>query len=229
MNLLLKFPAMLLAIIAMLNVAVAWGGMGHGSGMGYGHHHDEYESWSSDEESPSGNDWSSHGVAGMHDWSSDGDGGMHHHYCRDPDDFFNRDTYWTNLTTCDPEFACQYGGDRGHNHRSVAKTFVCRTTFHPITGEPFERVRCIPTDRAWETDVCGCCGGECPDLTNNTASCLDQVSVDEEDNVVQFALGTSDLTSSSSQLSSDGSSPIANTLRQFYVALGLGATMLVFA
>jgi hypothetical protein len=42
--------------------------------------------------------------------------------------------------------------------------FVCRTLFHPVDGEIRERSLCIPSDRAWVTDTCGCCEDEsgCP-------------------------------------------------------------------
>ncbi|KAG7365751.1 hypothetical protein IV203_028421 [Nitzschia inconspicua] len=132
-------------------------------------------------------------------------------------------------------FACQLGSvgdDDDHGHNNKVGTFVCRTTFHPITGEPFERVRCIPIDRAWETDVCGYCGGNCPNVTDSKASCLNRVSAKEEDNVIQFALGTSHRTSSSSlQLSSGGSSPMENGsgILSVVVTVGLGAIVLMLA
>jgi hypothetical protein len=34
--------------------------------------------------------------------------------------------------------------------------------FHPIDGQIEERSLCIPSDRAWVTDMCGCCDSECP-------------------------------------------------------------------
>ncbi|KAG7351652.1 hypothetical protein IV203_007700 [Nitzschia inconspicua] len=227
MNTLLKFSALLLTIIAMLKLDIAQGNIDSSSSSSSRSLDDASpDIWSSDEESPSIDDHSSD----SHDWSSDDVGGVH---CRDPDDFFNRDTYWTNLTSCGPEFACRLGADDDDDRRYNNKvgTFICRTTFHPITGEPFERVRCIPIDRAWETDVCGCCGGNCPNVTDSKASCLDKVSAKEEDNVIQFALGTSDRTSSSSsfQLSSDGSSSMENGILSVVVTFGLGAIVLMLA
>ena len=41
--------------------------------------------------------------------------------------------------------------------------FVCRELFHPIDGEIAERSLCIPADRAWMTDTCGCCESGCPE------------------------------------------------------------------
>lgn len=35
--------------------------------------------------------------------------------------------------------------------------FVCRSFFNPLDGEPEEASLCIPSDRAWENDTCGCC------------------------------------------------------------------------
>ena len=40
--------------------------------------------------------------------------------------------------------------------------FVCRTYFQPFDEQVEERVFCIPPDRAWVTDVCGCCPSGCP-------------------------------------------------------------------
>ena len=40
--------------------------------------------------------------------------------------------------------------------------FVCRSLFHPISGQIEERSLCIPSDKAWITDACGCCGAGCP-------------------------------------------------------------------
>jgi hypothetical protein len=211
----LKSYAVLMAVLALMNVGWAHGGGGnHGGGMR-----------GSDDESSS-DDMDSY---------RQGDGEWNHHHggdgsCRDSDGFFNRDTYWTNLTTCDEEYECSLY----HHHRhddsrngNVNGTFVCRTTFHPITGERFSRVRCIPTDRAWETDVCGCCGDTCPDLSNST-SCLD-LEADEEDNVIQFALGTSDA-SSSSQLSSNCSpNTITRDMMLYSGASLLGVFMLMLA
>jgi hypothetical protein len=34
--------------------------------------------------------------------------------------------------------------------------------FHPIDGQIEERSFCIPSDRAWVTDTCGCCDSGCP-------------------------------------------------------------------
>jgi hypothetical protein len=38
--------------------------------------------------------------------------------------------------------------------------FVCRTIFHPVDGLPREREFCIPSNRGWITDTCGCCEDE---------------------------------------------------------------------
>ena len=40
---------------------------------------------------------------------------------------------------------------------------MCRELFHPIDGEIAERSLCIPADRAWMTDTCGCCESGCPE------------------------------------------------------------------
>jgi hypothetical protein len=44
--------------------------------------------------------------------------------------------------------------------------FVCREqspSFHPRTDEPDTFPICIPSHKSLEGDVCGCCGGECPE------------------------------------------------------------------
>jgi hypothetical protein len=43
-----------------------------------------------------------------------------------------------------------------------AGVFVCRTIFHPFDGQLRERGFCIPANRGWVTDVCGCCEEGCP-------------------------------------------------------------------
>jgi hypothetical protein len=63
-----------------------------------------------------------------------------------------------NLTSisCDAAYDCEmHNGDPG--------VFVCRVMFHPITGEESSRAQCIPSDEAWGTDGCGCCGEDCPE------------------------------------------------------------------
>ncbi|KAG7367891.1 hypothetical protein IV203_030634 [Nitzschia inconspicua] len=65
-----------------------------------------------------------------------------------------------------------------------------------------------------------------PDSNDGSSDDLGEASAGQEDNVVQFALGTSDLSS----LSSDGSSPLtSNALRILSVTIGLGATTLMMA
>jgi hypothetical protein len=218
-----KMVAVVQIVLSNLIVVThSQGGGGHHGGGG-GHH--------------GGGGWPSNETG---EWPEDNEDSFRHdggnsagtYFCRDEDDFFNRDTYWTNLTTCDEEFVCVFGHRRHHHQQhdrndEVNGTFVCRTTFHPITGEPFSRVRCIPTDRAWETDICGCCGDTCPELLNST-SCLDQADT-EEDEVVQFALGTSDM-ETSTQLSSASESPASIVPQGMAFGLvGLGVTMLLLS
>jgi len=40
--------------------------------------------------------------------------------------------------------------------------FVCRSLFHPLDGSVVEASLCIPTEKTWATDQCGCCGSGCP-------------------------------------------------------------------
>jgi hypothetical protein len=40
--------------------------------------------------------------------------------------------------------------------------FVCRTYTHSVSGETNMVPVCIPTDKAFESDECGCCGEVCP-------------------------------------------------------------------
>jgi hypothetical protein len=56
---------------------------------------------------------------------------------------------------CSTDYDCSYRKDNDG-------VFVCRQSFHPITGENHTRAMCIPSDSAWETDECGCCGEDCP-------------------------------------------------------------------
>jgi hypothetical protein len=58
--------------------------------------------------------------------------------------------------TCDAAFAC----NRRNNEQGI---FVCRETYHPITADVQTRAECIPNDRAFESDDCGCCLEDCPE------------------------------------------------------------------
>eukprot|EP00526_Cylindrotheca_closterium_P011422 CAMPEP_0113638746 /NCGR_PEP_ID=MMETSP0017_2-20120614/20310_1 /TAXON_ID=2856 /ORGANISM="Cylindrotheca closterium" /LENGTH=488 /DNA_ID=CAMNT_0000549893 /DNA_START=50 /DNA_END=1516 /DNA_ORIENTATION=- /assembly_acc=CAM_ASM_000147 len=71
--------------------------------------------------------------------------------------------------TCDASFECplrRKGGGHNHNNNDIDNqrngTFVCRTTYHPVSGAERKEARCIPTDRAFDSDDCGCCGEDCP-------------------------------------------------------------------
>eukprot|EP00980_Cylindrotheca_fusiformis_P029496 scaffold23491_cov154-Cylindrotheca_fusiformis.AAC.1 len=66
--------------------------------------------------------------------------------------------------TCDASFACEIRGHHGGgNEEKKEGIFVCRETYHPITGDSQVRARCIASDKAFETDECGCCGEDCPE------------------------------------------------------------------
>ena len=103
--------------------------------------------------------------------------GGHHHGgggrgCRD-DGMYNMTDYITTLEDCSADFACATRRGEGR--------FVCRESYHPVTGMPVEAVvRCVPVDKAWTTDVCGCCGGTCPDPFEHGACHGDDSSSDEE-------------------------------------------------
>ena len=99
-----------------------------------------------------------------------GGGGQRGNLCyggQEAIDFFNKTTHRIALTDdeCGAEFACQLprGMEEGR--------FVCRTRYHPVTGESAFWPTCVPMDKAWDTDVCGCCGETCPDPS--TEGCLD--------------------------------------------------------
>lgn len=72
--------------------------------------------------------------------------------------------------TCSTDYDCALpNGEDG--------TFVCRGLYHPITGESKSKAICIPNDRAWVTDECGCCGEDCPEQPEF----VDLTCEDEED------------------------------------------------
>ena len=54
------------------------------------------------------------------------------------------------ITGCDASLECNL-------HSGQVGTFVCRSWTHPVLGDTQYRPLCIPNDRAWSTDVCGCC------------------------------------------------------------------------
>jgi hypothetical protein len=151
-------------IMVMTMQLVLVGGQGGYHGMGHG----------GDE--GGGGDWPMHEEDSFH-------GGRPHGGCGySNDDFFNMSLYLTNLTDCSDNFTCFL--PRGENG-----TFVCRETFHPVTGESISMVRCTPTDMAWKTDVCGCCVGVCPvDLFNSTGG--RGHSDNGEEGLVPFPIGS---------------------------------------
>lgn len=63
--------------------------------------------------------------------------------------------------TCSADFACPLRRRQQDDQESEG-TFVCRTTYHPFTGTTRTQAICIPPDRAFESDECGCCGEDCP-------------------------------------------------------------------
>jgi hypothetical protein len=81
-----------------------------------------------------------------------------------PGDFFGPDeTLFLNIT-CD-----ESAGDQAYScdlpREDEEGMFVCRTRYHPVTGEMNQFPMCIPPDHAMEGDECGCCGGDeeaCP-------------------------------------------------------------------
>ncbi|CAJ1948517.1 unnamed protein product [Cylindrotheca closterium] len=62
--------------------------------------------------------------------------------------------------TLPPSTSNSNGGDDAETTEGV---FVCRTMANMLTGVAESQALCIPPDRAWETDQCGCCGEECPE------------------------------------------------------------------
>jgi hypothetical protein len=65
--------------------------------------------------------------------------------------------------TCEVDdlITCDLRPKRGKDDTTQG-LFVCRELFNPRTGVSEQEALCIPDDRAWETDECGCCGGDCP-------------------------------------------------------------------
>eukprot|EP00980_Cylindrotheca_fusiformis_P031223 scaffold26018_cov152-Cylindrotheca_fusiformis.AAC.2 len=82
--------------------------------------------------------------------------------------------------TCDAAFACDIRGARGHHAggEKASGIFVCRETYHPITGDSQVRAKCIASDKAFETDDCGCCGEDCPEeLDFQSITCENQENI----------------------------------------------------
>jgi hypothetical protein len=104
--------------------------------------------------------------------------GGYHHHCSDcswqGDHYGGNENWsfanqsWVELNDCGEKFACNLP-------RGGIGTFVCRETFHPMNQEVHTMATCIPTDKAWETDICGCCGDVCPErLQFTNISCHGQ-------------------------------------------------------
>jgi hypothetical protein len=75
-------------------------------------------------------------------------------------------TMFQNIT-CDattPELAQNYTCDLRKRRSDEDGVYVCRTRINDL-GDEYQFARCIPTDRALESDTCGCCGADetaCP-------------------------------------------------------------------
>jgi hypothetical protein len=76
------------------------------------------------------------------------------------DDLFPMD--FTNITCSEVDPICT--GPRGEDG-----TWVCRTLHHPVTTDAVSFSTCIDPERSVETDTCGCCNDECPEMC--TCSC----------------------------------------------------------
>ena len=54
------------------------------------------------------------------------------------------------LECAEPEEACSL-------RNGMPGVFACRSIFNPFDGALQPTSLCIPSDKAWETDTCGCC------------------------------------------------------------------------
>jgi hypothetical protein len=90
--------------------------------------------------------------SGLGPGGSSGPGGRHHGGMHDADS--------VNIT-CESEigFSC----DLLRDEEEEEGVFVCRTYTNHMTGLNNSFPVCIPTDKAWESDECGCCDDECPE------------------------------------------------------------------
>jgi len=52
--------------------------------------------------------------------------------------------------TCDASLDCDL-------RNGQVGLFVCRSVTNPMTGQVHSHPVCTPKDKAWTTDVCGCC------------------------------------------------------------------------
>jgi hypothetical protein len=75
------------------------------------------------------------------------------------DDLFPMD--FTNITCSEVDPICT--GPRGEDG-----TWVCRTLYHPVTTDAVSFSTCIDPERSVETDTCGCCNDECPEMCRRT-------------------------------------------------------------
>jgi hypothetical protein len=57
---------------------------------------------------------------------------------------------------------CTEEADQCQMRNGKSGVFVCRSMFHPLDGSAIDSSLCIPDEKAWATDQCGCCGGTCP-------------------------------------------------------------------
>jgi hypothetical protein len=71
------------------------------------------------------------------------------------DDMFPMDL--SNITCAEVEPVCT-------NPRGEEGKWVCRTLHHPVTTEAVSFSSCIDPERSVETDTCGCCNDECPEM-----------------------------------------------------------------
>jgi hypothetical protein len=85
------------------------------------------------------------------------------------------------ITCSDEADACPLGNDP-----SVERVNVCRTGYHPVTGEERSKSLCIKPDKGTALDECGCCGDVCPTRPSfENITCTDEVNAQlENPNVV---------------------------------------------
>jgi hypothetical protein len=78
-------------------------------------------------------------------------------------DFGRNETLFLNMTCAESADDQAYSCDLPREDEEGM--FVCRTRYHPVTGQQNQFPICVPPGRAMEGDECGCCGEDesaCP-------------------------------------------------------------------
>jgi hypothetical protein len=118
------------------------------------------------------------------------------------------------------ESECEDENDSCELRNGEDGVFVCRELFHPISGDLAARSLCIPSDKAWVTDTCGCCESGCP------AEQAEGGFESEDTQLVSLALEADGLASEVEANGSGAGGALRSSLMMMNIFVGMTAALL---